>query len=212
MTTPLTDVEAEPSAALELFGDRIDVVRQFTADLVQYGEELGLIGPLELPRIWSRHVINSGLLAPLLVAGRVGDIGSGAGLPGLVLAAARPDATLILIEPMERRTDWLRAEADRLGLANVEVVRARAEEAKISPWLDQATARAVSALSKLIPLTVPLVKTGGELIFLKGNRIEAEVEAARKVIARNHLVNVEVLELGLGLVTETTRVFRATVD
>lgn len=212
MTTPLTDLEAEPTAATTLFGDRIDVVRQFTADLAQYGEELGLIGPLELPRLWTRHVINSGLLAPLLVAGRVGDIGSGAGLPGLVLAAARPDATLVLIEPMERRTDWLRAEADRLGLENVEVIRARAEEAELSPWLDQATARAVTALSKLIPLTVPLMKTGGELLFLKGNRVDAEVEAARKVISRNHLIDVEVVELGVGLVEETTRVFRAKVD
>ncbi len=212
MTTSPADLEVEPVAAATLFGDRIDVVRQYTRDLAQYGEELGLIGPLELPRLWTRHVINSGLLAPLLMAGRVGDIGSGAGLPGLVLAAARPDATLILIEPMERRTDWLRSEADRLGLTNVQVLRARAEDAEISPWLDQATARAVSALSKLIPLTVPLVRTGGELLFLKGSRVEDEVAAARKVIARNHLTNVEVLELGVGLVDETTRVFRATVD
>lgn len=212
MTAVLPDLEPEPAFAADLFRDRIDVVRQFTADLAQYGEELGLIGPLELPRLWTRHVINSGLLAPLLVAGRVGDIGSGAGLPGLVLAAARPDSTLILIEPMERRTDWLRAEADRLGLTNVEVVRARAEEAEISPWLDQATARAVSALSKLIPLTVPLVKTGGQLLFLKGARVADEVTAARKVIAKNHLSDVEVLELGVGVLDETTRVFRATVD
>jgi 16S rRNA (guanine527-N7)-methyltransferase len=212
MTTAESEVEQEPEAAAILFGDRIDVVRQYTADLAQYGEELGLIGPLELPRLWTRHIINSGLLSPLLVAGRVGDIGSGAGLPGLVLAASRPDASLILIEPMERRTDWLRAEADRLGLDNVEVVRARAEEATISPWLDQVTARAVSALSKLIPLTVPLVRTGGEVLFLKGSRVDDEVAAAKKAIARNHLINVEVLELGVGLVDETTRVFRATVD
>jgi 16S rRNA (guanine527-N7)-methyltransferase len=212
MTAPLTDVEPEPAAAATLFGDRVDVVRQYAADLAQFGEELGLIGPLELPRLWTRHVINSGLLAPLLVAGRVGDIGSGAGLPGLVLAAARPDATLILIEPMERRTEWLRTEADRLGLENVEVVRSRAEEASITPWLDQVTARAVSALSKLIPLTVPLVRTGGEVLFLKGSRVDAEVQAAKKAIAKNHLINVEVLELGVGLVEETTRVFRATVD
>jgi 16S rRNA (guanine527-N7)-methyltransferase len=212
MTAVANDLEQEPSAAGILFGERIDVVRQYTADLAQFGEELGLIGPLELPRLWTRHIINSGLLAPLLVAGRVGDIGSGAGLPGLVLAAARPDASLILIEPMERRTDWLRAEADRLGLDNVEVVRARAEEASISPWLDQVTARAVSALSKLIPLTVPLVRTGGEVLFLKGSRVDDEVAAAKKAIARNHLINVEVLELGVGLVDETTRVFRATVD
>lgn len=208
-------LEAEPAVAREIFGDRIEVVRQFTADLAQHGEELGLIGPLELPRLWTRHVVNSGLVAPLLRAGgRVGDIGSGAGLPGLVLAAARPDVTLLLIEPMERRTDWLSAEAERLGLENVEVLRARAEDVELDAWLDQATARAVSALSKLIPLTARLVKTGGELILMKGARVDQEVEAARKVIARTHLVDVEVLELGVGLVdpAETTRVFRATLD
>ena len=208
-------LEAEPAVAREIFGDRLEVVRQFTADLAQHGEELGLIGPLELPRLWTRHVVNSGLVAPLLRPGaRVGDIGSGAGLPGLVLAAARPDTTLLLIEPMERRTDWLSAEAERLGLTNVEVVRARAEDVELDTWLDQATARAVSALSKLIPLTARLVRTGGELILMKGARVDQEVEAARKVIARTHLVDVEVLELGVGVVdpAETTRVFRATLD
>lgn len=208
-------LEAEPDVAREIFGDRLEVVRQFTADLAQHGEELGLIGPLELPRLWTRHVVNSGLVAPLLRAGaRVGDIGSGAGLPGLVLAAARPDTTLLLIEPMERRTDWLSAEAERLGLTNVEVIRARAEDVELDTWLDQATARAVSALTKLIPLTARLVRTGGELILMKGARVDQEVEAARKVIARTHLVDVEVLELGVGVVdpAETTRVFRATLD
>ncbi|GAA0964491.1 16S rRNA (guanine(527)-N(7))-methyltransferase RsmG [Frigoribacterium faeni] len=206
-------LEPEPAVAAEIFGDRIDVVRRYAADLAQYGEELGLIGPLELPRLWTRHIVNSGLVAPLLVDGRIGDVGSGAGLPGLVLAAARPAATLVLIEPMERRTDWLRAEADRMGLTNVEIVRARAEEVELDGWLDQVTARAVSALSKLIPLTAPLVKTGGQLILMKGAKVGAEVDAARKVIARNHLVDVEVLELGVGLVddAEITRVFRATL-
>jgi len=212
MTSAIDDLEIEPAAAETLFGDRIDVVRQYTRDLAQFGEELGLIGPLEIPRLWTRHVINSGLLAPLLVAGRVGDIGSGAGLPGLVLAAARPDAELVLVEPMERRAEWLRTESARLALTNVEVVRARAEEAMIRPFLDQVTARAVSALSKLIPITAPLVRTGGQILFLKGARVADEVIAARKVIAKNHLIDVEVLELGVGLVEETTRVFRATVD
>jgi 16S rRNA (guanine527-N7)-methyltransferase len=212
MTSAIDGLEIEPAAAETLFGDRIDVVRQYTRDLADFGEELGLIGPLEIPRLWTRHVINSGLLAPLLVAGRVGDIGSGAGLPGLVLAAARPDAQLILVEPMERRAEWLRIESARLGLTNVEVLRARAEEATIRPFLDQVTARAVSALSKLIPITAPLVRTGGQILFLKGARVADEVIAARKVIAKNHLVDVEVLELGVGLVEETTRVFRATVD
>lgn len=206
------ELEVEPGAAATVFGDRLELARQFTHDLADRGEQLGLIGPLELPRLWSRHIINCGLLAPLLRPGRVGDIGSGAGLPGLVLAIARPDATLVLIEPMERRVDWLREEAARLALTNVEVVRARAEEAKLSPWLDQATARAVSALSKLIPATVPLLRSGGELLFLKGASVAKEVEAATKVIRKARLSDVEVLTLGEGLVSEVTRVFRATVD
>jgi 16S rRNA (guanine527-N7)-methyltransferase len=113
---------------------------------------------------------------------------------------------------MERRTDWLRGEADRLGLQNVTVVRARAEDVADEFVLDQVTARAVSALSKLIPLTVPLVRSGGQLILMKGARVDDEVTAARKVILRNRLEDVEVLELGVGVVDETTRVFRATVD
>jgi len=205
-------VEDEPTAAAAVFGERLELARRLTADLAAHGEELGLIGPVELPRLWSRHIVNCGLVAPLLKPGRVGDIGSGAGLPGLVLAIARPDATLVLIEPMERRVDWLRQETAELGLDNVEIVRARAEDAKISPWLDQVTARAVSALSKLIPLAAPLVRTGGELLFLKGVSVEKEIETAAKAIRKAHLRDIEVLTLGDGLVAEVTRVFRATVD
>jgi 16S rRNA (guanine527-N7)-methyltransferase len=206
------ELEAEPAVAESIFGSRIDLARSYTTELARRGEELGLIGPLELPRLWSRHIVNSALLSPLLKPGRVGDIGSGAGLPGIVLAIARPDVQMVLIEPMERRVEWLREESQRLGLDNVEVVRARAEEARLSPWLDQATARAVSALSKLIPLTVPLVRSGGELLFLKGASVANEVEAAGKAIRRSRLTDVEVLTLGEGLVPEVTRVFRATVD
>ena len=119
-------VEDEPAYTAELFGDRIELARAFTRDLAQYGEELGLIGPLEAERLWSRHVVNCVLMAPLLRPGRVGDVGSGAGLPGLVLAIARPDVHLVLIEPMERRTDWLAAESERLALDNVTVLRGRA--------------------------------------------------------------------------------------
>jgi len=206
-------LEAEPAVAASLFGDQIDGARSFANELARRGEELGLIGPLELPRLWTRHILNSALVAPLLHAGAsVGDVGSGAGLPGLVLAIARPDVSMTLIEPMERRTDWLRAEADRLELENVTVLRARAEDAADALVLDQVTARAVSALSKLIPLTVPLVRSGGQLILMKGARVDDEVAAARKVILRNRLEDVEVLELGVGVVEETTRVFRATVD
>jgi len=210
----LTDitVEPEPTAAADLFGDRIEVARRFTDDLARKGEELGLIGPLEVPRLWSRHILNSALVAPLLKPGRVGDIGSGAGLPGLVLAIARPDVHMVLIEPMERRVDWLTSEAAALGLDNVTVIRARAEETRLDAPLDQVTARAVSSLSKLIPITTPLVKHGGELVFMKGSRVGDEMDAAAKVIRKAHLINVEILILGEGIVPEVTRVFRATVD
>jgi 16S rRNA (guanine527-N7)-methyltransferase len=207
-------LEAEPSYAADLFGDRIDVARRFTDDLARRGEELGLIGPLELPRLWTRHILNSVLVAPLLKSGTVGDIGSGAGLPGLVLAIARPDVSLVLIEPMERRVDWLTSEAAELGLENVTVIRARAEETKLDWPLDQVTARAVSSLSTLIPLTAPLVKAGGEMLFLKGARVTDEVTAAAKAIRKARLSEVEVLVLGEGVLpdAEITRVFRAIVD
>ena len=210
---PAPVLETEPAAAATLFGDRLDVARSFTNELARRGEELGLIGPLELPRLWTRHILNSAVVAPLLEArGRVADVGSGAGLPGLVLAIARPDVELTLIEPMERRVDWLTAESERLGLENVTVVRARAEDVADEIVVDQVTARAVSALSKLIPITVPLVRSGGQLILMKGARVDDEIEKARKVILRKRLTDVEVLELGTGVVEETTRVFRATVD
>lgn len=206
------ELEAEPPVAAELFGDRIELARSYTHELARRGEQLGLIGPLEPPRLWTRHILNSVLLAPLLRPGRVGDIGSGAGLPGLVLAIARPDVSMVLIEPMERRVDWLNEETARLGLSNVEVVRARAEEASFSPWLDQVTARAVSALSKLIPLAARLVRSEGEMLLLKGASVQAEIDAAAKAIRKHRLSDIEVLTLGEGVLPEVTRVFRATVD
>src|SRR5690606_33053853 len=189
-----------------------DKARKFTSELARRGEELGLIGPLEPPRIWTRHILNSVLVAPLLRPGRVGDVGSGAGLPGVVLAIARPDVNFVLIEPMERRVEWLESQVADLELGNVEVLRARAQDAELSPWLDQVTARAVSALSKLIPMTARLVRSGGELLLLKGAGVEAERDAAARAISKARLSAVEVLVLGEGIVDEATRVFRATVD
>ncbi len=210
-TSPAT-LEAEPAIAATLFGDTIAGARQFAAALAAQGEERGLIGPLELPRLWTRHILNSVIMAPLLNPGRVGDIGTGAGLPGLVLAIARPDVQFVLIEPMERRVAWLNEQVDELGLRNVEVVRARAEEAKAFGGLDQVTARAVSALRTLIPLTAPLVRRGGELVLMKGINAEAEIAAAEKQIRRFKLHDVRVEILGDGVLEETTRVVRATVD
>ena len=203
-------LEEEPAAAASLFGERLGLAQQFTADLAREGETRGLIGPLELPRLWSRHVLNSALVAPLVREGRVGDVGSGAGLPGLVLAIARPDVKFVLIEPMERRVDWLTEEAAALGLDNVEVLRARAEDAQLDEPLDQVTARAVSALSKLLPLTAPLLRAGGEFLFMKGARVDEEITAAQKVIRKLGLQNVSVVLLGEDIVPDPTRVFRDT--
>ncbi|KZC95685.1 MULTISPECIES: 16S rRNA (guanine(527)-N(7))-methyltransferase RsmG [Clavibacter] len=205
-------IEAEPAAAAQLFGDQIGTARLFADDLGKRGEELGLIGPLEPARLWSRHILNSVLVAPLLRPGLVGDVGTGAGLPGLVLAIARPDVDFVLIEPMERRVAWLEEQVGLLGLTNVRVHRARAEEVATKYVLDQVTARAVSAFAKLIPLTVPMVRTGGELVLMKGTNAEREVEAASKAIRKYHLEDVEVITLGEGVVTETTRVIRARVE
>jgi 16S rRNA (guanine527-N7)-methyltransferase len=205
------EYEAEPAAASAVFGGQLEAARAFTRNLATHGEELGLIGPLELPRLWSRHILNCGIMAPLL-HGRVGDVGSGAGLPGLVLAIARPDVELLLIEPMERRCAWLNSQAMELGLENVTVVRDRAEDVRRDVLLDQVTARAVSALKKLIPLTAPLVRPDGELILMKGAGAAAEIEAATKQIRQFKLHDVEVVTLGEGILEEVTRVVRATVE
>jgi 16S rRNA (guanine527-N7)-methyltransferase len=207
----VSDVEQEPEAAAALFGDRIELARRFTQNLADQGEERGLIGPLELPRLWSRHILNCAIVAPLLRPGRVGDVGSGAGLPGLVLAIARPDVSFVLIEPMERRIAWLNEQVTELGLENVTVLRARAEDVRIDAPLDQVTARAVSAFRKLLPLTAPLLRDGGELVLMKGAGAPAEVEAAAKEIRKYKVSDIEVLTLGEGVLAEVTRVIRARV-
>ncbi|MCK8475792.1 16S rRNA (guanine(527)-N(7))-methyltransferase RsmG [Microbacterium sp. SSW1-7] len=206
----MTEIESEPAVAAELFGDRIDLARAFTASLAREGEERGLIGPLELPRLWTRHILNSGIAAPLF-HGSVADIGSGAGLPGIVLAIARPDVKWTLIEPMERRVTWITEQVEALGLTNVVVQRARAEDVHPAEGFDVVTARAVSALRTLIPLTVPLVRDGGELALLKGMNAANEIEAAQKQIKKFRLSDVRVEVLGEGVLTETTRVVRARV-
>jgi 16S rRNA (guanine527-N7)-methyltransferase len=206
----MTEFEAEPAAAAEIFGARIDLARRFTQALADEGEERGLIGPLEPPRLWTRHVLNSAVIARLF-SGRVGDVGSGAGLPGLVLAIARPDVEWILIEPMERRVAWLNEQVSALGLSNVEVLRARAEDWKRGPILDAVTARAVSALRTLVPITAPLVRDGGELILLKGAGATTEIDAAIKPLRKFGITDARVEVVGEGLLTEPTRIVRGTV-
>lgn len=206
----MSDVEVEPVVAAALFGERIDAARDFTAALTREGEERGLIGPLELPRLWTRHILNSVIAAPLF-HGQVADIGSGAGLPGVVLAIARPDVEWTLIEPMERRVTWLTEQVDALGLTNVTILRARAEDVRRPEGFDVVTARAVSALRTLIPITAPLVRDGGELILLKGMNASNEIDAAQKQIKKYRLSDVRVEVLGEGVLPESTRVVRAHV-
>jgi len=204
-------LEPEPVEAQAVFGDRLDVVRRYVADLAEHGETLGLIGPLEVPRLWSRHVLNSGLLGPFLPEGAsVADVGSGAGLPGLVVAAARPDLAVTLIEPMERRVAWLDEERLRLGLTNVVVERARAEDVQPGRF-DVVTARAVGALSGLLPITARLARPGGRLALLKGAGVDAELAKADRAVRRLRLEDVHVEIAGRGMASLETRVLLATL-
>ncbi|WP_454140758.1 16S rRNA (guanine(527)-N(7))-methyltransferase RsmG [Microbacterium lacticum] len=204
-------IETEPTEASAVFGENLERARRFTAALGEHGEERGLIGPLEPARLWSRHILNSSVAAQLFASGaRVGDVGSGAGLPGIVLAIARPDVQWVLIEPMERRVTWLQEQKDALGLDNVEIVRARGEEWTEGAVLDAVTARAVSALKTLIPLTAPLVRVGGELVLLKGANAANEIDAAAKQIRKYGLDDIRVEMVGDGVIAEPTRVVRAT--
>ena len=204
-------MESEPAATAALCGDALAVMRRFAEDIHTYGEELGLVGPRELDRLWTRHLLNSALLAKKLPAGTLADIGSGAGFPGLVVAILRPDIHCTLVEPLGRRATWLTDEAQRLGLSNVSVLNQRAEEVAGHVVADAVTARAVSALTTLIPLAVPLMKPGGELLLMKGQRVDQEIRDAARTMLRWNLSSPRVEITGPEYETEETRIFRATV-
>ncbi|GAB2490514.1 16S rRNA (guanine(527)-N(7))-methyltransferase RsmG [Promicromonospora xylanilytica] len=166
-------------------GDAYDRVAHYAEMLRDQGELRGLIGPREVSRIWERHILNSAAVVPYLpTSGSVADIGSGAGLPGVVIAAMRPELDVILVEPMERRTTWLAEVVSELGLTNVEIKRGRAEEYHGAFEVDVVTSRAVAALSKLVRLSMPLVRVGGEMVILKGRSVTQEIEPARKVLQK----------------------------
>ena len=210
-------IEQEPAAAADLCGGGISLVRQFAKNLGVHGEELGLIGPEEAARLWTRHILNCALLAPELGSSehsrlRVADIGSGAGLPGLVLAMVRPDCDFVLIEPLERRTRWLRDQVAELGLRNVEVFTGRAEEYPDKRSFDVVTARAVKALKGLIPWLEPLVRDGGSIVLLKGQRIDEEIADAQSITRKHKLTDLRTAVLGEGKVAEPTRLFAAKVE
>lgn len=198
------------AAAEELFVDRLPLAKRYVAHLASSGIVRGLIGPREVPRLWERHVLNCAVVQELIPdTARIADVGSGAGLPGLCLALARPDAHFTLIEPLERRVVWLQEVVDDLQLSNVTILRARGEQAKEQvDEIDVVTARAVSALSGLVDITLPLLNGHGQLLALKGRSAAEEIDKARKSLKRWKVQDTEILTVGAELLTEPTTVVR----
>ncbi len=202
----------EAEAAQSLFGDRLELAQRYVEHLASSGIVRGLIGPREAPRLWGRHVLNCAVVEALIPQDAlVADVGSGAGLPGLCLAIARPDLELTLIEPLERRVTWLNEIVQDLQLENVQVLRARGEQVEELPGgsaPDVVTARAVSALGGLLDFTLPLLQGSGELLALKGRSVQQEIDKARKQLKRHRVAQTEVLTLGSELLEEPTTVVR----
>ena len=186
--------------------DRLPLAERYAELLATEGVVRGLIGPREAPRLWERHLLNCAVLAELVPpAASVADVGSGAGLPGVVLAIARTDLRVTLVEPLLRRTRFLDEVVEALGLQEqVEVVRARAEELAATRTFDVVTARAVAPLDRLARWCLPLVDPGGELVAMKGASARAEVEAAMPALTALGCADPVVVELGVGVLAEST--------
>ena len=198
-----------PDVARGVFGDTLPQARRYADLLATEGVDRGLIGPREAPRLWERHLVNCALLGEAIPAGvDVCDIGSGAGLPGLVLAIARPDLRLTLVEPLLRRTVFLDEVIDALGLSHVTVVRARAEELHGTARFAVVTSRAVAPLGRLLDWSMPLVRPGGVLVAMQGRTAEDEVRAAAAGLRRHRSRVTEVLRLGVGVIDPPTTVVR----
>lgn len=195
-----------PPLAAEVFAAELPRAEAYVDLLAGVGTERGLIGPREAPRLWERHVLNCAVVTDLVAPGAsVCDVGSGAGLPGLVLAIRRPDLAVTLVEPLLRRSVFLQEAVDALGLTNTEVVRARAEQLHGSRQFDVVTSRAVAALGKLLAWSLPLTRPGGQVLAMKGANAAVEVEEAR---ARLPKLDAEVLSLEIGELIVPTTVVR----
>jgi 16S rRNA (guanine527-N7)-methyltransferase len=220
-------VPAPTRVAREVFGSRLQQAQEYAEILAGAGVERGLIGPAEAERIWDRHLLNSAVVAELLPEagpgpGRAGaygssggpggihlaDLGSGAGLPGLVLAILRPDARVTLVEPMSRRTAFLTECVAKLQLGNVEICRGRAEELAGQIRADVVTARAVAQLDRLAELAAGLCVPGGLVLAIKGASAQAELDRARPVLRRIGATDIEIVIAGTGLVAQPTTVVR----
>ena len=197
-----------PPGAVAVFGSALDQAVAFSRMLATRGVEQGLIGPHEVPRLWDRHLLNCAVVAEL-IGDRyrtLVDIGSGAGLPGIVLAMVRPELDVTLLEPMERRCRFLTECAAELGLANASVLRGRAEDVRLRA--DAATARAVAPLDRLAGLAAGLVRPGGMVLAIKGRTAADELKQARPVLRRIGARGAEVVRAGQGKVDPATTVVR----
>jgi 16S rRNA (guanine527-N7)-methyltransferase len=205
------DARIAPGRREEIFGSALGKMERFASLLASEGVARGVIGPREIDRLWSRHLINCAAVAPLLPkSGLVIDLGSGAGLPGLVCAALRPDIEVELVEPKERRVLWLMRAISALGVKNAVVTRARAEELADRRRAQAVVARAVAPLGRLTVWSAPLLGDGGRLLAMKGRRAEDEVAASQRELHQCHLDAVEVLELRPAPEIEPTFVVSAT--
>lgn len=198
------EAPAAPDGAREYLGAQFELMRQYVDHLAGTAIHYGLIGPRERPSLWTRHVLNCAVLGELIDQGQtVADVGSGAGLPGLVIAIARPDVSVTLIEPLLRRSTWLQEVVDDLDLSNVVVRRDRAE-AVTDLQADVVTSRAVARLDKLVGWSAPLVRPGGRILAIKGASADSELAECAAAVARSGVVASQVRVCGEGLVDPAT--------
>ena len=204
------DVSRE--TASRVFGAELPRAEAFAELLATDGVRRGLIGPREADRLWSRHLLNSAVVVEACPAsGLVVDVGSGAGLPGIPMALARPELTVRLVEPLLRRVTFLTEVVSLLGLDNVEVVRSRVEDLHGSWTAPTVTARAVAPLDRLAGWCLPLVAPGGSLLAVKGDRADEELADAHDVLRRLGAISATVEEVGAPGVAPPVRLVRVTV-
>ena len=206
---PTPELPDPPPAAATIFGDQLNSARRYAEILAGTGVERGLLGPREVDRVWDRHILNCGAVAELIEPGeRVADIGSGAGLPGIPLAIAKPGLRVVLVESLLRRAEFLSMVVTELGL-DVEVVRGRAEDGTVREAVsgcDVVTSRAVASLDKLARWSLPLLRPGGRMLAVKGERADDELREHRRVMDRLGATGARVMECGVSCLSPPARV------